>query len=84
MNTDLIKKAFNALTEALSHYGLPTSSGRDRTGVAPDEFMLMNVRRDGSFAFKHAGTRNYLICSPKGELVIPMGGPFCKGVFDAY
>jgi len=75
--------AFKALADALSHYGLPTTSGTYRTGVDAGEFMLMGTHSDGSWAFKHRFSRNYIYCSPKGELVVPMGGPFYQGTYDA-
>lgn len=76
--------AFKTLAAALAHYGLPTANGPDRVGVDVGEFMLMGKNPDGSWAFKHRFSRNYLYCSPEGKLVVPCDNePFYMGTFDA-
>lgn len=76
--------AFDFLTAALRSIGLPTSDRKYRMAT-PDEFMFTGIE-GGRYMFKHVFTRNYLTLSVfngKPQIVIPYGGPFHGGVFDA-
>lgn len=56
-----------------------------RSILKPEEykdFMLMQVRRDGTLAFKHCDSRNYVYVTPEGKLIIPeTNEPFQLGDF---
>lgn len=67
----------NALTFALlkNEHGL---KHQHRAG----EFMLMHVDADGTQAFKHQATRNYIFLLPSGALYVPVTQEaFMRGTF---
>jgi hypothetical protein len=67
----------NALTFCL----LLDDLGRKRQHRA-SEFMLMHVEADGTQAFKHSSTRNYLFLLPSGALYVPVTREaFMRGTF---
>jgi hypothetical protein len=67
----------NALTFCL----LLDEQGRKRQHRA-HEFMLMHVNADGTQAFKHSGSRNYIFLLPSGSLYVPVTQEaFMRGTF---
>lgn len=82
-NADEQKDAWKLLKVALKTAKLPTLSGKARTKVDPDEFMLMHMANNYYF-FKHRYSRNYvLIDMVTGKLVVPKEQQaFFRGTFD--
>jgi len=81
-----IDAAFGRLERALGEHSVPTEKGGRRYAKA-DEFQLMHQNEDGSLAFKHNDTRNYLFVlagGKHGRLWWPVGGAFSGGTFDVF
>lgn len=77
-----VDKWFGLLRAALEYYHLP-AGGKYRKSDA-GEFMLMDVVSKHGVKqahFKHRKSRNYLIVTAGGQLVVPKGGAFAKGDF---
>jgi hypothetical protein len=77
-------KAFLLLAKALPKAVLKTLAGVVRQGVDSDEFMLMQILKDGKAMFKHRTTRNYVMLDLNtGKLDVPVTNKnFFRGYFD--
>ena len=71
---------WSRLSAALLAELLPGEGGRPIRCV-PDDFMLMHIGGNGDVSFKNIVTRNYLVLTPSGRLVVPTGEAFARGVF---
>ncbi len=77
-----VSAAFERLEIALATFPpLPLEGGGVRKGDAGD-FMLMHENEDGSLAFKHSDTRNYLTLAADGTVdAADKGRAFWRGTF---
>jgi len=69
------------LQDAINNNRLPGyNGGTVRTTL--DDWMLMYLEANGTAAFKHRDTRNYIYVQSDGELVVPQtDSPWHRGVF---
>ena len=74
-------ETWGRLQDAINNNRLPAEGG-GTTKTTLDEWMLMYINDDGTAAFKHCDTRNYIYIRPDGELIVPKtASPWMRGTF---
>jgi len=69
------------LQDAINNNRLPAQDGGTKLTTIED-WMLMHHEEDGTAAFKHRDTRNYIYIRQDGELIVPQTeNPWQRGRF---